>query len=72
MTLPAQDFIERVFSERVERQLLEHPGKWVGLQNDEIVAVGNSPAETLSLAKKAGFSPVLLHHVPEAGKAYFF
>jgi hypothetical protein len=72
VTLPAQGSMDRVFSEEMERKLLEHPGKWVGLYNDEIVAVGNSPAETLSLAKKAGYSPVLLHHVPEQGKAYFF
>jgi hypothetical protein len=67
-----QPTVERVFSEDLERELLDHPGKWVGLVDDVIVAVGDNPAEVLSLAKKAGHAHVLLHHVPEHGKAYFF
>ena len=72
MALPAERSIERVFSESVERELLSYPGKWTGVFSDQIVAVGDSPAEVLRLARSAGYNDVLLHHVPEHDKAYFF
>lgn len=72
MTLPAEQSIERVFSESLERELLNYPGKWTGVFSDRVVAVADSPAEVLRLAKKAGYRDVLLHCVPEHGKAYFF
>lgn len=72
MTLPAQQPVERVFSESLERELLKHPGKWTGVFDDRVVALADTPAEVLKIAKKAGYSDVLLHRVPEQGKAYFF
>ena len=64
--------IERVFSKSVERELLEHPGKWTGVVGDSVVAVGDTPAEVLNIASRAGYTDVLLHRVPEQGMTYFF
>ena len=72
MTLPAEQAVERVFSESLERALLAYPGKWTAIVDEHIVAAGDSPSEVLGAARKAGHKDVLLHRVPEEGKAYFF
>ena len=72
MTIPAPSSMDRVFSEELEKLLLDHAGRWVAVLGDAIVAVGNDPAEVLGLAAKSRHLDVLLHHVPEHGKAYFF
>ena len=72
MAPEASQAVERIFSEDLERKLLEYPGKWVGIAGDEIIAAGDAPIDVLRLAKKAGQPQVLLHRVPEHGKAYFF
>ena len=64
--------MDRIFSEELEQLLLDHAGCWVAVVDDAIVAVGNDPAEVLGLATESGHPDVLLHHVPEHGKAYFF
>ena len=64
--------MDRVFSEELEQLLLDHAGCWVAVVNDVIVTVGNNPAEVLGSAAKSGHPDVLLHYVPEHGKAYLF
>lgn len=72
MALPIEQAIEKTFDESLEQELLKYPGKWTGIVADLVVAVGDTPADVLRIAQKAGHTDVLLHHVPEHGKAYFF
>ncbi|MFH1104974.1 MAG: DUF5678 domain-containing protein [Actinomycetota bacterium] len=62
--------VERLFSERLERELLEHPDKWVAIVDDLIVAVANTPSEALDAARQAGHEDVLFHHVPSDRTVY--
>ena len=64
--------VERLFSERLERELLDHPDKWVAITADHIVAVANTPSEALDAARRAGFEEVLFHHVPSDRTVYVF
>lgn len=63
---------QRLFSPTLEKELAAFEGRWTGIVGDRVVASGDTPAEVLGDAERAGFSDVLLHFVPEQGKAYFF
>ena len=64
--------VERLFSERLERELLDHPDKWVAIVDEHIVAVANTPSEALDAASQAGLEEVLFHHVPSDRTVYVF
>ena len=71
MTLPAERPVERVFSQSLERALLQYPGKWTAISGEAVVAAADTPAEALTSAQESGHEDVLLHFVPEESKAYF-
>ena len=69
MTFSTSNSFERVFSEKLEKQLLKHAGCWVAVFDDTIVAVGTTPTETLGSATRLGHPRVLLHYVQCSGEA---
>ena len=63
---------ERVLSVELEDELLKHPGKWVAMTPDKIVAIGDDSVVVYKAALKAGVTDAILYRVPEAGTSYFF
>lgn len=56
----------------VQKELLNHPGKWVALTRSEIIAVGDTADEALAAAHAAGHKDPGLYRVPEKARSYFF
>lgn len=49
--------------EELSARLLEHKGRWVAVDQNEIVAVGDSVAEVLAAAREAGHTDPLVFRV---------
>jgi hypothetical protein len=63
---------ERVLSAKLEQELLKHPGKWIAMTPDAIVAVGDDSIEVYKAARDAGVMNAILYRVPETGTSYFY
>lgn len=64
--------VERVLSEDLETALLQHPGRWVAMTNERIIAVGDSSTEVYEAAQAAGEAVPILWYVPESDTAWYF
>ena len=51
--------------EWIRRHQAEYPGKWVALEGDQLVAIGNGAREVREAALAKGFALPLLVHVPD-------
>jgi hypothetical protein len=58
---------EALFSRKLQRELWKHPGKWVAIKGDRLVAFGNTPTQALRRAAQKGASDIVLHRVPDDG-----
>ena len=63
---------ERVLSEALEEELMLHPGRWVAMTRDRIIALGDSATEVYEAAQAAGEAVPILYYVPEAGIAQYY
>lgn len=77
MTTPAQAALEEplqhVIDPDLQKQLLEHAGKWVAITRSELIAIGDTPIEALKRAREKFAGEVIVHHVPANDRtAYFF
>jgi hypothetical protein len=58
---------EAMFSPQLLRELWRHPGKWVAIKGNRLVAFGTTPTQALRRAARKGVSDVVLHRVPDDG-----
>lgn len=73
MTVDRPDLTaERVLSTELEDELLKHPGKWIAMTPEKIVAIGDDSVVVYKAALKAGVTDAILYRVPEGGSVYFF
>lgn len=56
----------------VQRVIAENPGKWLAITVDDVIAIGDSPAEVLRLAHDAGVTDVILQKSLEPDSLYLF
>ncbi len=64
--------VERVLSEAVEEELLLHPGRWVTMTYDRIIAVGDSSTEVYEAARAAGEECPILYYVPNTSGGWYY
>jgi hypothetical protein len=64
--------LEHEIDPQLQEQLLQHPGKWAAITRTDLIALGESPAEVMELARAAGFEAPILYRVPKGGESYFF
>jgi len=64
--------MERVLSEELEEELLQHPGRWVAMTREKIIALGDTPAEVFKAALSAGHKTPILYQVPKPGMSFFY
>ena len=63
---------KRVFSKRLERDLWGHSGKWVAIEGQRIIAVGESAKEVYEIAQGKGVKVPLLYRVPGEHEPHFY
>jgi len=67
------EVIGPVWSEvTAEEMWANYRGKWVAIDNDEIIASGDTATEAYEGAQAAGVEVPLLHRVPENGTLHFY
>ena len=65
--------LEHEFDPELQRELLQHAGRWVATTRSELVAVGDSPREVHVAALAAGVDlPVIFRVRDDSGRAYFY
>ena len=69
---PADQRAQRVLSKEVERELLKHPGKWIAMTAEKILAIGDDSVSVYRSAVAAGEPQPILYRVPETGTSYFY
>ena len=62
--------VERL-SVELEQELLRHPGEWVAMTHERLLASGDNAVEVLAAARESGVETPILYKVPEAGVSYF-
>jgi hypothetical protein len=72
MAPSATEQVEYEVDPDLQERLLEHPGKWVAIAGNDIVAVGDSPTEVLAAAQKGGHRNATLYRVPDSNRLFFF
>ena len=63
--------VERVLGEDLEQELLAHPGEWVAMTRDRLLATGPTAVAVLEAARAAGEPDPILYKVPRPGTHYF-
>ncbi len=63
---------ENVLEPSLQRDLLNHEGKWVAMTRAELIAVGDRPEEVLALARERGVANPIVYQVPRDGDSTFF
>jgi hypothetical protein len=58
--------------EQLSERLQEHKGRWVAVDGDEVVAVGDSVTEVLDVARQRGHTDPLVFRVPTAPERLAF
>lgn len=62
-----------IFSWRLTRQLWKLPvGTWVAIDNDKIIATGQTPKEVYEASQVAGVEVPLLWQVPDPNVTHIF
>lgn len=64
--------VEVVFPPELEKELWNHPGKWVAIVDDEIIAEGETVVEVIKTARELGHSEPMLYKVPVPGASLFY
>jgi hypothetical protein len=64
--------VEVVFPPELEQELWNHPGKWVAIVGDQIIAEGDTVVDVIRAARTAGHSEPMLYKVPVPGASYFY
>jgi hypothetical protein len=63
--------VERVLSQALETELLAHPGQWVAMTRERLLASGDDQIEVLNAARAQGVETPILYRVPEPGTSWF-
>lgn len=69
--LPVKD-VEHEVSLALQRELQRHPGQWVAIVGEKVVASGRTAKAAYSKAKRAGYAEASIFRVPKPGTSYFF
>lgn len=56
----------------LQKELLDHPGKWVAMTRSDLLAVGDDPGEVIAQAQTKGVASPILYRVPNKDTLYFF
>ena len=72
MQVEEEPQVESIFTLELERELWNHPGKWVAIVDQQILAVGDTLADVIAKAREAGHREPLIHRVPDEDTTYFF
>ena len=64
--------VELVFPPELEKELWNHPGKWVAIVDDEIIAEGDTVVEVITQARAKGHAEPMIYKVPVPGASYFY
>jgi hypothetical protein len=62
--------LEDRLSAALVAELAQHPGKWVAMTHERLLAVGDDPAFVLGAARDQGVESPILDRVPEPGTIY--
>ena len=57
---------------RVQAELRKHPGKWVALTKDRLIAVRDTSIRAYEAALAAGVEAPILYHVPDTRTGYSY
>lgn len=64
--------VERELSRELEQELIQHPGRWVAMTRDRLIAVADSSSEAYEEAIRQGVETPILYRVPDGKSTYFF
>jgi hypothetical protein len=70
--MPVLERVERELTKALQKELQNHPGKWVAMTRSKLIAVGDSMGEVQEKARSAGKPEATVYRVPESDRAYFF
>lgn len=72
--LQIEEPLESEIDPSLQRELHQHPGKWVAMTRHELLGVGATPATALAEALKAGCESPILYRVPtpDEARTFFF
>jgi hypothetical protein len=63
--------LEAEIDPKLDNELLSYRGKWVAITTSRLIAVGESAADVLRVARDHGVESPILYHVPDGhGTAY--
>jgi hypothetical protein len=64
--------LEHEIDPEVQKELLDHPGKWAAITRSRVIAIGDTALEVQQKAAKAGEKNPILYRVPDGTRSHFF
>jgi hypothetical protein len=65
--------LEYELTPKLQRELLNHPGKWVAVSRSRLLAIGDTPAEVLRVAREQHpRASAILRHISDAQHVAYF